>query len=626
FRDAVLEVLKENYTDTGVLLMMKAAKSYLNWGDGTVNPRDDARFTSPNQYLVKLLEGKNPKDYLSKIEDYFKAKEEDEEKYNNLVLLSDRSTMPFVITLNNDVTQAKQFTYLFPFVFFFVGVLVILTTISQIILKERGQIGTLKAIGLSKREIIFHYISLTCTVVLIGILIGEIVGPLLIPYILGQKYSILYALPPIKIVFPVLPAILTALIFLGLTALVTYLICRKEVYMNPVESMRPAPPKFKKTFSKNRGKSRSTFFLSFKMAMRNIRVDPLKSIMVFAGVMGCTALLIAGFGIEDTVYYGIYHDLDMGYDASLTIGYNANVDKDKAYSDLLSVLPEGSIKNFQAYSALNYDVSDKEEGKTITTRLYLLDEVEPFHMKVDFDHDKCAVSEKVAADTGLVVGDTIRCSNGTNVYEMEVSAIYQAFFFKGVVVSTKNPNFKNVTSFSSAYLDINDGFDVEQCKATILEKIPNCNEASTKADWVRAVNDVMSGVLVMTMAIKIFAMLLAAIVLYNLALLNFKERTRDIATLKVLGFSVGEIAQYLLWKKMLLTLLGVLAGLAVGFPFMYAVLSLNIVELVDYIYVINISSYIFSFILTFVLSFILNLLFAFATRKTKMVESLKSVE
>ena len=139
-------------------------------------------------------------------------------------------------------------------------------------------------------------------------------------------------------------------------------------------------------------------------------------------------------------------------------------------------------------------------------------------------------------------------------------------------------------------------------------------------------NKLMSGIRVMTNAVKIFAILLGIVVIYNLTLMNFKERSRDIATLKVLGFNQKEIMRSLLIESLSLTLIGVLIGLVLGYPFMLAVLENNIVSLVSYLYHIYFSTYIYAFLLTFGVAAVINLLLSLRIRKVKMVESLKSVE
>ena len=136
----------------------------------------------------------------------------------------------------------------------------------------------------------------------------------------------------------------------------------------------------------------------------------------------------------------------------------------------------------------------------------------------------------------------------------------------------------------------------------------------------------MSGILMMTNAVKVFAILLALVTLYNLALLTYRQRLRDMSTLKVLGFRKREIALTLLTESMVLTFIGVIFGSVLGYPFMLAVLKTNIVELVEYLFHINFVSYIYSFILTFIVAFLINLYFAYHIKKLKMVESLKNVE
>jgi putative ABC transport system permease protein len=194
------------------------------------------------------------------------------------------------------------------------------------------------------------------------------------------------------------------------------------------------------------------------------------------------------------------------------------------------------------------------------------------------------------------------------------------------------PFFASEPSYSGAYLECVSGFTPDEIKGTIGEEAADggrfgyVTECSTQKDWSDKINDVMSGVLIMTNAVKGFGIALAIVVLYNLALLNFRERTRDIATLKVLGFRRREIASSLLWETMTLTFIGVALGFALGYPFLLGVMGLNKVELVSYLYVINFSSYGLAFLLTFVVDFAVNGGLSLLTGKVRMVESLKSVE
>jgi putative ABC transport system permease protein len=623
FYNSLTKTLATHFTSAGVSTMVELLREKLGW-DNTVNP---STFPQPNQYLISFKNHATG-DAITKIKDYFASKTK-----NNLVSVNDRTNMPFVTVVHNDAVQARQFTFLFPFVFFFVGVLVILTTTSQIILKERTQIGTMKAIGLSKGQIYGHYLLLTDSVVALGILLGEIIGPFMIPSIMDKKYSIIYTLPARTYVFPTIYGLATAVGFLAIASLVTYLICRNEVRLNPAESMRPAAPKIHGKSDFLSLKRPSSHLLSVKMAFRNIRFAPGKSIMVIVGVMGCTALLVCGFGIEDTIYYGIDHDMSLYNNASMMMAFSSYKSKDDIIADLKTV--EG-VDYDRCDPVSRQTATVSADGKTMDSYFYLLSfdpAMKNSHFVLPaFDHSMVAISKKVADGTGAKVGDTISFAyQGVN-YEAPIGTIYTAFAFNGVVAVSDAPFLKGPITYAGCWVESDGSRTPSAIKEDILSKTGEgatfgyVTECNTKDDWYAQIKDVMSGVLIMTNAVKGFGIALALVVLYNLALLNFRERTRDIATMKVLGFSKREIAASLLWETMTLTFLGVGFGFALGYPFLLGVMGLNVVELVSYIYVINLSSYGYSFLLTFVIDFLVNGGLSLLTNKVKMVESLKSVE
>ena len=612
FKKGITKVIEDNFTEAGAKLIFRAMQTTIGF-----NSMTSETLTNPNQYLISIKDEGRVSILKEKINDYFSKKEE-----NNLYLTTSRSEMPFYVTLNNDVTQARQFTFVFPFVFFAVAILVILTTLSQRVLQERSQIGTMKALGLKKSQIYWHYIRLTSMLVGLGTIIGEILGPIIIPKILGQKYSILYSLPTMKYVFPVWEGILTAVIFLGVSALVTFLICHKEISLKPVESMCPEPPKFKFKHAKSTKKDKVAK-LSLKMAIRNIRINKVKSLMVVIGVMGCTALLCCGFGIENTVDNGIEHDLSMFYNTDMSVSLKSNMSAKSINDDLLSY--EG-IKSVDPYITTTTSVY-AGDGAQAETKIYLIQK-DTDTISISFEHSKVAITQKVANKTGAKVGDTIHFTYNTISYEAEIGLIQDAFVYHGIYAYTDAPFLKGEDTFTynTAYVKVKENADVAAIANALTEKDSNVSGATTYAQRRVMIQDVMSGVYVMTNAVKVFAILLAIVVLYNLALMNFQERTRDIATLKVLGFSRMEITLSLLFETMSLTAIGVLIGLCLGYPFMLAVLGTNVVELVEYLYSITFVSYVISFALTFVVALIVNLLLTHRIKKVMMVESLKSVE
>ena len=586
-------------------------------GDGKASY--GGRLLCPNQYLITLNDGVDGKAVKKEITDYFKSK-----TANNLLSANDRSDMPFVITVTNDVAQARNFTFLFPFVFFFVAVLVILTTTSQMVLKERMQIGTMKALGLKKSEIMSLYVSITLALVGIGTLIGEIVGPILIPWIMDKKYAIIYTLPKLGYVFPWVTGVLTAVLFLLVAGGVTYFIARREISLKPCESMRPRPMVMKSYSLKFEPKHGITF-LSLKMALRNMWSDVVKSVMVIVGIVGCTALLVCGFGVEDTVNYGLYHDLALGNSQDISLTFSSLQTEEDIKAELLSV---DGVESFEMYTRSTSTIG-YEEGHSTDSFIYILGKNDgKTHMKYvpDMPLEEVAISTKISEETGAKAGDTINFTYSNRTYTATVYKVYEAFVYNGVIVygdSSVLGNWGN--SYLGANVDIKEGYGPADVKERLLA-LPYVMQAQTQDDWAESINDVMGGILIMTNAVKVFAILLAITVLYNLALMNFKDRTRDIATLKVLGFSRSEIAFSLLFEMMTLVAIGVGVGLFLGIPFHFGVMALNRVDLVYYIYHINPLSFVLSFILTFVVALLVNGFYSFRSESVKMVESLKSVE
>lgn len=608
FRKSIDKFIREYFKEESLVTVYSLFSVFLGF-----NEYESEYLTNPNQYLIKTKDS-NIDALKDKIENYYENK-----GINNLYLLTSKDNMPFYVTIDNDVTQARQFTFVFPMVFFLVAVLVILTTLSQLVVKDRKNIGTLKAIGVSKSQIMSQYLFTTGTLVLLGIIIGLIIGPLLIPNILGQKYLIIYSLPTPKYHFPVWQGLLASFLFLAVSLLVTYLICKKEVSLKPSESMRPPVSKIK---ASSNSKNTKPAFFSIQMARRNILMNKVKSIMVVIGVLGCTALLVCGFGIEDTVNHGISHDMSYFHSEDIALSFSSNKSYDELNEDIMSI--EG-VESFEPSltSSTNVYIDD---GPQMDTMIYVIPDTS-IYKKIDFDVNSVAISEKVARNTETKEGDYINFTFKSVTYNMKVSLVYEAFFYNGIMVHEGNEQFASLSNFtySAASVKLKDNYSPDTVKKD-FEVLTYISYARTQQDWKDNVNNVMSGVLVMTNAVKIFAILLGVVVLYNLTLMNFKDRTRDIATLKVLGFSRFEILNSLLFESLILTFIGVVLGMLVGYPFLLAVMMTNVVALVEYLYIIYPLTYVYAFLLTFVVAVVINLILSHHIKKVKMIESLKSVE
>ena len=537
---------------------------------------------------------------------------------DNFLYCLESTEAPWSAAIQVELTEATSLTYLFPFVFFFVALLVILTTFAELIMKERIEIGTLKALGLSSAEIISHYVFLVMALLTVSSVLGFVIGPLSIPIIMGQKYDILYSLPSrTMFVFPALPALLSFFAFLLAGGICAYLVARKQLKLLPSECMRPESRSFRGRSGEEKAKRPSAFALACKMAFRSMRSGLFKSVMVVVGVAGCTALLLCGFGIEDTLDKGIEVDTELAYGSSLRGNYAYN--SYERYPSYFGV--EGIATANQMYSeATNISFGSKSN----LSQAMLLEESHEL-VKVRTEKGKVSLALQTAEQLGAEVGDVVSFSVLGKPFEMEVAAIYETFSFNGVVGIIDD--FAASPVYNAVFLSVEEGVSPSTVKKQIEEAAPDLfSSLQTKEETLEQVRSIVSGISVMTNAVKVFAILLALVVLYNLALLSFRTRFREIATLKVLGFSFVEIGVSLILEALLLSAIGFSLGCLFGFPFMYATLKVNEVSLVRFLYTLSPLSYVYAFLLTFGVSFVVNLYTSFLARKVRMVESLKSVE
>lgn len=556
-----------------------------------------------NQYLIKSDDAAN---LIEEAKTKFSGKE-------SFVYALERSNLPTNVTIEADVTQAKQLLYIFPVIFYLVALLIILTSVSQLINREQKNIGILKALGYSKIEILRHYTDVFIVLGLIGSAIGILLGPAIIPKVMGVKYGILYQLPKIRTAFFRWEYLASLAILVVIILLTSVFACLDSINKVPARSLRGDNSVKMTLTSLSKFKIFNKVSLSVRMAFRNMRRKISRSLMVILGVAGCSALLLCGFGVENTINYGL--DLELGtytpYD--VTVSYSDGL----SHFDDISAL-EGVVA-VDEYA--KYSVTAQGE-KILSSYVYVMPS-DPKIINLGYDDNSVLVSSKLAKDIGVSAGDNVSFVYEGVTYTAKVTEIIDLCITQGIIVSEY---LFTETYFppTGAFVKTESGFAAATAESIAGEK--GILSATSMNDMRLHADEILSSIRVMTMTIRIFAILLAVVVLYNLALLNFKERTKDIATLKVLGFSKFEIASSFIIEIIALTFFGSLIGLTLGYPLLYAVLSINETPLICYIYHIASSSYLYTVLLTCGTSFAINLFFAFLTNKVKMVESLKSVE
>lgn len=527
--------------------------------------------------------------------------------------------------VQSDLIQSNKLMYVFPLIFFLVSFLVIISTTSQMILKERIQIGTLKSLGITKREITSYYSLRSVIVVMIGTFLGFLTGPFALPYIMDSKYKLLYNLPDIKIVFPWLETIIITVIFLVLVSLISVVLLSQEIRTNPSTLMRPKIIKIK---FKPRKYKKNSSSISRRIAIRNIRTNPFRSLMTIIGVMGCCALVLVGLGISDTIDYGITHDMSRYYNCDLVIRYQAGAG-DKLSNYLMHNKDVAAYENFYS-QPVNITNPQAENGKQVTSIATSFINNSTFYKpskneKPSFG--KTNISKRVAEKIGVTIGDKIKIITfEQQEFTLEIERVLDAFFVQGVVFNLDDPACgKLIDSAKISYVRFQSGVNHLDASRAI-EAQDFVVKAYTNESNQKLISDVMGSIRVATSMILVFAVLLAAIVLYNLMKLNLNQRQREIATLKVLGFNHNEITKSIMIETMLLTLIGVVLGLLLGYPFLILVMKINETDVVTYLYKIFFESFVLASTCLLLSAYIISSVVSNTIRWFKTVEMLKSVE
>ncbi len=556
-----------------------------------------------NQYLIKSADATS---LIEEARTKFSGKD-------SFVYALKRSNLPTNVTIEADVTQAKQLLYIFPVIFYLVALLIILTSVSQLINREQKNIGILKALGYSKIEILWHYTDVFIVLGLIGSAMGILLGPAIIPKVMGVKYGILYQLPKIRTAFFRWEYLASLAILVVIILLTSVFACLDSINKVPAVSLRGDNSVKMTLTSLSKFKIFGKVSLSVRMAFRNMRRKISRSLMVILGVAGCSALLLCGFGVENTINYGL--DLELGHYTpyDVTVSYSDGLSH---FDDVTALDGVVAVDEYAKYSVT------AQGEKVLSSYVYVMPSV-PKIIDFGYDDNSVLVSSKLAKDIGVSAGDNVSFVYEGVTFTAKVTGIIDLCITQGIIISEY---LFAETYFppTGAFVKTKSGFAAATAESIAGEK--GILSATTMSDMRLRADEVLSSIRVMTMTIRIFAILLAVVVLYNLALLNFKERTKDIATLKVLGFSRFEIASSFIIEIIALTFFGSLIGLTLGYPLLYAVLSINETPLICYIYHIASNSYLYTVLLTCGTSFAINLFFAFLTNKVRMVESLKSVE
>ncbi len=532
---------------------------------------------------------------------------------------------------SSDIVQGVS--RVFPVFFLLVAALVCITTMTRMIDEERTQIGTLKALGYSNGAIISKYLIYAGSGAVIGCGLGVLVGSVIFPTILWQAYRImLYITDDIVLRFNWVLCGAVVLSYTTVMLLVTWYCCRKALNEQPAELIRPKAPEAGKKILLERLPFWNRISFLNKVTIRNIFRYRQRLAMMMVGIGGCTALLLTGFGLRDSIVNVVNYQFEEVTVYDLQVYFeNGQTEADQSY--FLNEVDHG------AENVLFYHQQSAElEFEGSTKEIHLMAAESRIQEFIDFHAgdqpvsppgvNEVVLSVGAAEAMGITVGDYVELRNAEmEVLELTVSGIYDNHVYNYAIVlpDTITEQWKTEPEKQMALVRVREGQDVYSLSAEItgMRSVMNVTVSDSLADMVGNMMEALDTVIVV---VVLCAGVLAAVVLYNLTNININERIREIATIKVLGFNAAETAAYVFKENLSLTVVGSVFGLGLGYLLLIFVMSQIKIDMVWFKPLVLPMSYVLSLLLTIISACIVDFIFYFRLDKINMAEALKSVE
>ena len=548
-----------------------------------------------------------------------------------------RSYNPGYTGYGQDAERMANLASVFPVIFFLVAALVCLTTMTRMVEEQRVQIGSLKAMGYSGLAISRKYIFYGLLPSLTGGLIGLVIGYILFPKMIFTAYQIMYQVPDIELrAYPGI-SVFSVLAAVACTTLATLWACLATLRETPASLMRPRTPKAgKRVFLEYIRPLWKRMSFTHKVTARNLFRYQKRFWMTVIGIGGCTALIIAGFGMRSSLLFTMTRQYDelFHYSAQVTLADNVLSDEREAVEDFLS--SDARIVSYVPATASSATVATSGYSTTAYIEVMASDEigkvVDLFDYKsgepITMGDDGVYINQKLSELLGVKIGDTFFL-DGEGRGDVTVAGIYEHYTGHFIYMTpTYYENALHAGSEPNAYLMNFTSDDTDTCNA-IFEKLLDLSGVATTSR-MRDTQDTymhsMERVDFVVVIIILAAAALAMVVLFNLSNINITERQRELATIKLLGFYDREVSAYVYRENIVLTVFGILIGCFMGhWLHIYLVRSTEI-DLMMFGRQTKATAYLYAAILTTIFSFFVNVLAHFRMKKIDMVESLKSAE
>ena len=556
-------------------------------------------------------------------------------------IFSDRDDNPGYTEYKQNADRITSLATVFPLIFYLIAALVSLTTMTRMVEEKRGEIGTFKALGYRNHEIALKFFIYALLAGVIGSLLGLFVGFKLFPSIIIEAYGQLYNLPSFVTPWYLNYTIIGIVVGLICTVGVAMLTVRFDLIAPPATLLRPKAPKAgKRVWLENIKPLWRRLNFNQKVTLRNLFRYKLRMLMTVIGIAGCTAMIVTGFGLRDSItdiiplqfeklwhYQAVVSFSDE--DKTAQTRYEEEVQKLNRYKDSMPIAME--TLTLSGHDKTPQDVSIYVPKNPKSLEKFVLLNNRQSKREYSLQNSGAVINEKLAQLFDVKIGDTINLKdNDKQSYPVKVTGIAENYtgHFAYLSPSYYQQVFHQAPSYNAAFLLFKKDLSTSQEK-DVAEKLmenPGIINVTFLSDSLHALDDTTQALTIVVWVLIISAGLLAFIVLYNLNNINISERIRELSTIKVLGFYDNELTMYIYRENIILTILGIGAGLILGKIEHDFVLKTVELDMVMFSPTIQPLSYLYASLITIFFTIIVGIFVYIKLKNVDMIEALKSNE
>ena len=550
----------------------------------------------------------------------------------------DRTDNPGYSSYKDSITSIENISTVFPVFFFLIAVLICLTTMTRMVEENRGEIGTLKALGYNNIEISKKFIVYASVASISGCILGILIGVNLFPFVINYAYQMIFMLPKFYIKYYPSYIIQSIVASIVCTVGASVFVLMEELKSKPTDLMKiKAPKSGKKILLERITPLWRRLSFNQKVTLRNLFRYKQRMFMTVFGIAGCMAMLVTGFALKSSSDNIVTRQFGDIYKYQGIVVFDTDSTKeDKEYKNTLNNIKgyEGRLDIHQESVTFKKENMNKQSATLYVPKSnkdlsdYIVLQDRKTKEKYTLSDDGVIITEKLSKLLQVSKGDSITLSDDdNNSYSLKVSDVAESYLGHSVYMSSnyyKKVFNKNV-DYNANLLKLSDNINEDEVSTKLMncKKVINVTFTSTIK---KSSEDSTSNLGLVMLVIIIASGGLAFIVLYNLTNINVSERIRELSTIKVLGFYDNEVTMYIVRENIILTLLGILTGSSMGYllySFIIKTAETDIMMMIPDIYM---DSYIYSGLMTFLFSAIVMIIMHKKLKNVNMIDALKSNE